>query len=255
MSKKQLIHNLKSKRPFWASFLLESVVVWHGSSSISIDKTSTQCFFKELLQVYFWNDTPRWDTCRYCDFHSNQQIVRESFFGRLHLFLKLYWMKERVNKLSRPPTTATWSTKFIGWLVMQLSCSDLYSNVLHGTSSPADKISGRLWRRIKNRRRQIRWYNLNTNESTTLLTFTIWNITMLKNGPFLSNRRFKKGCFLKKVRFYFFIKRFLHTFCQKQTFCYPTAFIESLITHKRFVFEESYISYGKRQKSCTFIVV
>ena len=71
----------------------------------------------------------------------------------------------------------------------------------------------------------------------------------------MSNRRFKKGTFLKKVRFYFFIKRFLHTFCQKRTFCYSTTFIESLITHKRFIFKESYISYGKRQKSCTSIVV
>ena len=31
------------------------------------------------------------------------------------------------------------------------------------TSSPADKISGQLWRRIKNRRRQIRWYDPNNN--------------------------------------------------------------------------------------------
>ena len=53
----------------------------------------------------------------------------------------------------------------------------------------------------------------------------------------------------------FFIKRFLHTFWQKRTFCYPTTFIESLITHKRFVFEENYILYGKRQKSCILIVV
>ena len=78
---------------------------------------------------------------------------------------------------------------------------------------------------------------------------------MLKNGPFLSNQRFKKVPFLTKVRFYFFVKQFLHTFCQKWTFCYPTTFIESLITHKRFIFEESYVSYGKRQKSCTLIVV
>ena len=78
---------------------------------------------------------------------------------------------------------------------------------------------------------------------------------MLKNEPFVSNRRFKKGCFLKKVCFYFFIKRFLHTFCQKRTFCYPTTFFELLITHKRFIFEHSYISYSKRQKSCTLIVV
>ena len=60
---------------------------------------------------------------------------------------------------------------------------------------------------------------------------------------------------MKKVRFYFFIYRFLHTFGQKRTFCYTTTFVESLITHKRFVFEESYISYGKRQKSCTLIVI
>ena len=76
--------------------------------------------------------------------------------------------------------------------------------LLCSTSSPADKISGRLWRRIKNRRRQIRWYDLNNNESTTLLTFTIWNITMLKNEPFLSSRRFKKGCFFEKSQFLFF---------------------------------------------------
>ena len=78
---------------------------------------------------------------------------------------------------------------------------------------------------------------------------------MLKNEPFMSNRRFKKGTFSRKIRFYFLIKLFLHTFCQKQTFCYQTTFFESLITHKRFVFKESYISYGKRQKSCTLIVV
>ena len=87
------------------------------------------------------------------------------------------------------------------------------------------------------------------------MTFAIWNITMLNNELFLSNRRFKKGCFLKKVNFYFFIKLFLHTFCPKRTFCYPTTFFESLITHNRSIFEESYISYGKRQKSCTLIVV
>ena len=80
---------------------------------------------------------------------------------------------------------------------------------------------------------------------------------MLENEPFLSYQRFKKGDFLKKIVFYFFIKLFLHTFFffQKRTFCYPTTFFESLITHKRFIFEESYISYGKRQKSCTLIVI
>ena len=59
----------------------------------------------------------------------------------------------------------------------------------------------------------------------------------------------------EKSPFLFFIKQFLHTFCQKRTFCYPTTCIESLIAQKWSVFEESYISYGKRQKSCTLIVV
>ena len=43
--------------------------------------------------------------------------------------------------------------------------------------------------------------------------------------------------------FYFFIKQFLHPFFQNRTFCYPTTFFESPITRKRFIFEESYISY------------
>ena len=72
----------------------------------------------------------------------------------------------------------------------------------------------------------------------------------------MSYQRFKKVPFLKKLSFdFFFIKQFLHTFAKNGTFCCQTTFIESLITHKRFVFEESYISYGKRQKSCTLIVV
>ena len=46
-----------------------------------------------------------------------------------------------------------------------------------------------------------------------------------------------------------------NTFCQKHTFCYLTTFFESPITHKRFIFKDIYISYGKRQKSCTLIVI
>ena len=34
-----------------------------------------------------------------------------------------------------------------------------------------------------------------------------------------------------------------------------STFFELPITHKRFIFEESYISNGKRQKSCTLIVI
>ena len=36
-----------------------------------------------------------------------------------------------------------------------------------------------------------------------------------------------------------FINLFLHTFCQKRTFCYSTTFIESLITHIQFILSNS----------------
>ena len=51
----------------------------------------------------------------------------------------------------------------------------------------------------------------------------------------MSNQQFKKGCFLKKVIF--------------------RTFIESLITHKRFIFKESYISYGSStlQVKCLYL--
>ena len=38
-------------------------------------------------------------------------------------------------------------------------------------------------------------------------------------------------------------------------FFQKSTFFESPITHKRFIFEHSYISYGKRQKSCALIVI
>ena len=41
----------------------------------------------------------------------------------------------------------------------------------------------------------------------------------------------------------------------KMDFFQKTTFFELLITHKRFIFEESHIWYGKRQKSCTLIVI
>ena len=41
----------------------------------------------------------------------------------------------------------------------------------------------------------------------------------------------------------------------KTHFFPKTTFFESPITQKRFIFEESHISYSKRQKSCTLIVI
>ena len=62
-----------------------------------------------------------------------------------------------------------------------------------------------------------------------------------------------------KSSFYFLIKLFLQKQLNKKIKTDFSAtrppFFESLITHKRFVFKESYISHGKRQKSCTLIVI
>ena len=41
----------------------------------------------------------------------------------------------------------------------------------------------------------------------------------------------------------------------KMDFFQKTTFFESPITQKRFIFEENLISYSKRQKSCTLIVI
>ena len=41
----------------------------------------------------------------------------------------------------------------------------------------------------------------------------------------------------------------------KTDYFQKTTFFESPITQKRFIFEQSFISYGKRQKSCTLILI
>ena len=64
----------------------------------------------------------------------------------------------------------------------------------------------------------------------------------------------KKVLFPGKSVFVFLLSYFCTLFL-KTAFCYSTTFFESLITHKRFVFKESYISYAERQKSCTLIVI
>ena len=56
--------------------------------------------------------------------------------------------------------------------------------------------------------------------------------------------------FKKSVLFFVLSNFCTFFFCQNLT-----TFFESLITHKRFNFEESYILYGKRRKSSTLIVV
>ena len=229
--------------------------------------TYIQHFSSEFLNLYssqfttrLWNcqtalKRPLNDTTSHCtspEGPSHPAFVWEPRQSSISLLKTFSEAEEQHAESSKSYSTKP--TEFTSTRVLMLRSNCTLMPVI-STSSPADKISGRFWRWIKNRRRQIRWYDLNNNSSTTLLTFSIWNVTMLKNGPFVTNRQFKKGCFLKKVNFIFLIKRFLHTFCQKRTFCYSTTFIASLITHKRFIVKESYISYGKRQKSCALIVV
>ena len=57
----------------------------------------------------------------------------------------------------------------------------------------------------------------------------------------------QKSAFFEKSKVLsFLLSNFCIIFAKKQTFCYSSTFFLSLITHKRFIFEESYISYGKR---------
>ena len=98
-------------------------------------------------------------------------------------------------------------------------------------------------------------YNLN-NDQTSI----IWSHIII-NKPFSNTYRFRViGDLLnvvewQKVRFWqkvcknSSIKKIKTHFFQKSTF------FELPIARKRFSFEDSYVSYGKRQKSCTLIVI
>ena len=72
----------------------------------------------------------------------------------------------------------------------------------------------------------------------------------------MSYQRFKKGGRVAKSPF---LEKKVSKNCliekKKTDFLLKIAFFESLITHQQFIFEHSYISYGKRQKNCTFIVI
>ena len=100
-----------------------------------------------------------------------------------------------------------------GSLDMQLCRSRHFSSSLllplplkmccHYVVLPPRQIKSTVWLcgRIKNRRRQIQTFDQINNLSTTLLTFTIWNVTLLKNEPFMRYQRFKKGGRVAKSQF------------------------------------------------------
>ena len=65
--------------------------------------------------------------------------------------------------------------------------------------------------------RDVRYDNMTKYNSFDI--YHTKHITMLKNGPFQSNRRFKKGAWVaKSIIFLLRSRLFLHTFCQKRTF-------------------------------------
>ena len=72
----------------------------------------------------------------------------------------------------------------------------------------------------------------------------------------MSYQRFNKGGRVAKSPFLAkSVQKSLNKKIVKIDFFQKTTFFESPITQKRFIFEESLISYTKRQKSCTIIVI
>ena len=71
----------------------------------------------------------------------------------------------------------------------------------------------------------------------------------------MSYQRFKKGGRVAKSQF---LEKSVQKLLNKKIktdFPGKSTFFESPITHKRFIFEHSYISNRKCQKSCTLIVI
>ena len=71
----------------------------------------------------------------------------------------------------------------------------------------------------------------------------------------MSYQRFNKGGRVAKSQF---LEKSVQKKLNKKIktdFPGKNTFFESPITQKRFIFEESYILNGKRQKSCTLIVI
>ena len=71
----------------------------------------------------------------------------------------------------------------------------------------------------------------------------------------MSNWRFNKGGRVAKSPFLAkSVQKWLNQKI-KTDFFQKSTFFESSITQKRSVFKHSHVSYGKRQKSCTLIVI
>ena len=74
--------------------------------------------------------------------------------------------------------------------------------------------------------------------------WTVYELSAIQKGGLVAKSPFLAKSVQKSLN-----KKIKTDFFQK------TTFFESPITQKRFIFEHSYVLYGKRQKSCTFIVI
>ena len=98
-------------------------------------------------------------------------------------------------------------------------------------------------------------YNLNNDQTSIIWSHIIFNKLLSKTyrfrviGDLLKVVGWQKVRFWQKVCKNSLIKKMKTDFFQKSTF------FELPIAQKRSIFEHSYVSYGKRQKSCTLVVI
>ena len=71
----------------------------------------------------------------------------------------------------------------------------------------------------------------------------------------MSNRRFKKGTFSGKSVFIFLLSYFCTLFSKNCLLATRPPFLNRRLLRNGSFFQHSYISYGKRQKSCTLVIV
>ena len=89
-------------------------------------------------------------------------LIKHTYYlyQRPNLILSLHWICERdyTTTFIKVKSGANWISFSLGWSELNLRWKlfKRFESLKFIFTSPSDKISGRLWRRIKNRRRQIR---------------------------------------------------------------------------------------------------
>ena len=95
-------------------------------------------------------------------------------------------------------------------------------------------------------------YNLNNDQTSIIWSHIIFNKLISKTYRLRVIGDLLKVVGWQKVRFW---QKVCKNSLIKTDFFQKSTFFELPIARKRSIFEESLISYGKRQKSCTLIVI